>query len=94
MVTVPNSVGSRFLVFSKGEAYFGKPAGGTGFRAIKHKALQVFGTEVADLLFTDHPANTVHDIALATAIRAHYSGNVFIKTYKGFISKAFEPFDL
>ena len=78
----------------KCQAHFRKTAGRAGFRAIEHKALKVFAAQVADLLFTDHPANAVNDIAFTATVGANDAGNVLIKIHNGFIGKAFKTLDL
>jgi hypothetical protein len=49
---------------------------------------------VADLLFTDHPANAVNDIGFTASVGSYDAGNVFIKINNGFIGKAFKTLDL
>jgi hypothetical protein len=46
-----------------------------------------------DLLFTDHPADAVHNITFTASIRAYNSGNILIEADKGFVSKTFETLD-
>ena len=90
MVTVLNSVGKQVLGIFKSQAYFGKPAGAAGFGAIEYQALQVFTAQVTDLLFTDHPADAIHDITFTATIGPHDAGNIIIKIYNGLIGKAFK----
>jgi hypothetical protein len=48
---------------------------------------------MGDLLFSNNPANTVHNIAFSASIGTYNSGDVFIEANQGFISKAFETLD-
>ncbi len=93
MVTVLNSVGNRFWVFSKVRLTSASPAGRAGFGAIENKAVQVLTSQVADLLFTDHPADAVHDIGFTATIGANDTGYIIIKIDNSFISKTFKSFD-
>jgi hypothetical protein len=49
---------------------------------------------MANLLLTNYPSYTIDDVGLATAVRADYASNVFIKVDHGFISKALKTLDL
>jgi hypothetical protein len=47
---------------------------------------------VADLLFADHPADAVNDVALATAIGTNNARYVVVKINNRFIGETFESF--
>lgn len=49
---------------------------------------------MADLLLTDHPADTVYDIGFAATIGANDAGDIVVEIDNGLIRKAFEPLDL
>ena len=79
--------GQQIAGILKSETHFGKPRSGTGFTPVKHQALQVLGPKMADLLFTDYPADRVDDITLAAPIRADNPGNPLVKGYQGLVRK-------
>ena len=72
------------------ETYFGKATGTPAFRAVEDQALKVLTTQVADLMFTNHPADTVYDIALAASVRTYYTGYTFVKIKYGLVCKTLE----
>lgn len=45
---------------------------------------------MADLLFTDHPADAVNDITLATSIGADNTGNAGVEVQYGLIRETFK----
>ena len=69
-------------------------AGGAGFGAIEYQAVQVFTTQVADLLLTNNPADTIHNIGFTTTIGPNDPGNIIIEIDNRFVRKAFEALDL
>ena len=87
MVTVLKFGGKQVAGILKSEAYFCKAGCTAGFGTVEHEAFEVFTSQVTDLVFADHPADTVHDIALATAIGSNDTRDTFIKIEYSFIGK-------
>src|SRR5690606_3135658 len=79
--------GKKVSCIFKGKAHLSQAAGRTGFGTVKYQAVAVFRPQLTDFLFTNHPADTVDDITLSTAVRAHDAGNVFIEMNHRFIGK-------
>ena len=77
----------------KSQAYFSETACTACFGAIEYKALQVFTAQVADFLLTDYPADTINDIAFATAVWANNTGNILVELHYSFISKTLKTFN-
>ena len=75
------------------QAHFGQAACTPCFRSVEDQAFQVLGTQVADLVFTNNPADGIHDIAFATAVGANNAGYPFIKIDDGLIGETFKSFD-
>ena len=44
-------------------------------------------------MFSNYPADTIHDIAFTTTIGANNTRDAFIKIEYGFIGKTFKSFD-
>src|ERR1700693_129602 len=57
-----------------GDGDFGKSQRGTFHCAIKNAIGHAFGTKRFVALFSEHPGDSVHDIGLAAAVRAHDTG--------------------
>jgi len=85
--------GKQISGILKREAHFRQPAGTAGFGSVKHQALQVLASKVADFMFTDHPADGIDDIAFPASIGSYNAGNAFIEVEGSLISEAFESFD-
>jgi hypothetical protein len=77
----------------KCETHFCEPAGGSSSGAIEDEALEVFASEVADLLFPYYTADAVYNITFTTAIGAYYPGDTFIKVEYGFVGKTLKTLD-
>jgi len=78
----------------KGETHFSQATCRARLRSVKYQAFQVLATELADLLFANHPSNAVHDIGFTTPVWAYDTGNVVVKIHNSLIGKAFEALDL
>ena len=85
--------GKKILRILKSEAYFSKSAGAPGFGAIKHKALKILTSQLADLLLTNYPADTIYNVTFTATIGANNTGYSFIKIYRCFVGKTFKTFD-
>jgi hypothetical protein len=49
---------------------------------------------MTDFLFPDYPADTIHNITFATAVRTNNTRNSFVEKNMGTVSKTLEPFDI
>ena len=83
----------QVLGIFKSQAYFGKTAGRAGFRPVKHQALEVLTAQVTDLLLTDHPAYTIHNITLTAAIGPDNTSNTFIEVERRLVGEALKTLD-
>jgi hypothetical protein len=48
---------------------------------------------VTDLLFPDHPADTVNDIGFAATVGSYDPRDIVVEVHDRFISKTFESLD-
>ena len=48
---------------------------------------------MTDLLLTDHPADTVDDVAFSAAVGSYDAGNVVIEIYDGLVGKTLKSFN-
>ena len=77
----------------EGEADFCQATRTARPRTVEDQTLQVFASQIADLMFTDHPADGIDDVTLATAVRTDDAGDALIEVDDGFVGKTLESLD-
>ena len=77
----------------KSKANLCQSTGRAGFGAIEHEAIKVLTPQLADLLFSDYPADTIYNIAFATAVRTNNTGDILVELNNCFVGKTFETFN-
>jgi hypothetical protein len=76
------------------EGDLGEAGGRAGARAVEDEVVEVVGAEGFDLVLADDPADGIHDVALAAAVRAYDAGDGMVENDVGLISKGLEAFDV
>ncbi len=74
----------------EGQAHLRQTRSRAGAGPVKDQAFEVFGPQVADLLFADDPANAIDDIAFSATVGADDPGDTLVKADMGLIGKTLE----
>ena len=77
-------------VIGKEQGHLRQPQGLSGGRARKDDVLSPGSAQIADVLLTQHPADSIGDIALAAAVRPYDGGDARVKIYGYLIGKGLE----
>ena len=85
--------GKQVARILEGKAHLRQAAGRACFGPVEHQAFEVLTTQVTDLLLTDHPADTVHDVAFTATIGPDNAGNAFVEIERRLVGKALKTLD-
>jgi hypothetical protein len=77
----------------KSQAHLSKSAWSPVLRTIEHQALQIFTSQVADFMFTDHPSDGIDNITFTASIWTNNTCNSLVKIDNCLVRKALEPLD-
>ena len=80
----------QVLGILEGERYRGHTGGFALLSAVEDDAGHLVEAKLPALLFSQHPADRIHDVRLPRAVRAHDADHILVEVHDRFVGKALE----